>query len=92
MNAMYYSNEILAFSGINISITFINKQRFKRLLYSNANEHTYVPPSHYSVPSQSIRAFNKNGIATRTFIARIRIICKFVEIDLLYQSTEKYEE
>jgi len=38
------------------------------------------------------RKKNKNGIATRTFIARVRIICKFEEIDLLYQSTEKYEE
>jgi len=45
-----------------------------------------------SVPSQSIRAFSKNGIATRTFIARVRILCKFVEINLLYQSTEQYEE
>ena len=44
-----------------------------------------MPLSHYSVPSQSIRAFSKIGIATRTFTARVRILFKFVAIDLLVQ-------
>jgi len=36
-------------------------QKIKRLM----------PLSHYSVPSHSIRAFSKNGIAKRTFIAGV---------------------
>jgi len=33
---------------------------------------------HYSVPSHLIRAFSKNNNETRTFMAGVRILCKFV--------------
>jgi len=59
-------------------LEFIAKCCLLILKYTICNNGTYFDAfllfmalSHYSVPSHSIRAFSKNGIAKRTFIAGV---------------------